>query len=529
MRIHSSWVAYWVLLSIATVVGLAGFGGFDAYRLVAIAHTMLNQHEYLLPHWQSHLYAQKPPLLFWLFIAGWKITGFNYWWPQLLVMLVGAGSMFMTVRITQQLWPSRLGLHQLVPIVLMGMYFWLWSAKQVDVDALVVFFMLAAVSALISARSGNHRAWVWYALAVGLAGMAKGPVIFVFILPPLFFLPRWQLHETHPPSCENWYRHALLATALGVALTLCWAIPAAIEGGQAYARSIFYGQIIHRQHSHNEYDFLYYVKRLPFDMLPWVIYAPVWYGISRHFHVQLTDRSRLIWSIIITALLVFSIFGQKEPHYIYPILPFLAVAIALAIREYALHKPQIKLWFQWPLAVMFIILGLTLFLLPHVQSLLSINGAIRGYFLLHVPIVWPFALLLVGLVLACYCPASLLQQVSLLAIGMLVFQLFINMAVIPNYMKFYLNPTDTLIYLDQAVKEKTPVALYAVKDKEFLAIAKHANLPLLRENSISAWRYQHPTGLLITESKLYFVKHYQHIKPVIWFYSGRTKVIAVWK
>src|SRR5690606_32293131 len=112
--------------------------------------------------------------------------------------------------------------------------------------------------------------------------LAKGPVVLLHVLPVALLAP-WWAREQRPPSWPRWYGGLLLALAVGAAIGLAWAWPAALSGGEAYRQAIFFGQHAGRmgaQAPHAEPWWLY-LALLPVMLAPWSLWPRVWRGVRR--------------------------------------------------------------------------------------------------------------------------------------------------------------------------------------------------------------------------------------------------------
>jgi 4-amino-4-deoxy-L-arabinose transferase-like glycosyltransferase len=55
----------------------------DETRYLSVAWEMWLRHDWLVPHLNGSPYPDKPPLLFWGILLGWRVFGVNVWWPRL--------------------------------------------------------------------------------------------------------------------------------------------------------------------------------------------------------------------------------------------------------------------------------------------------------------------------------------------------------------------------------------------------------------------------------------------------------------
>ena len=367
------WIFLWLIVTIALTFALPGFSEFDAGKYMQIAQHMQRTGNYMIPYYYG-IYSDKPPLLFWLILAGWHVFGITKYWMQLLVMLFSMGIIMATIALAKRLWRDQ-RLTDLVPYVLIGSLYFIWLAKQIRVDVILTFSVVSAWWALFAARQSKVRGyWLLYSLAVGLGLYTKGPVVFLFTLLPMVFLvfdkslqDRWQLISK-----------IAIYTLLSVCMLLLWAIPAALTVGVNFSKHMFFQQLINRQHSSKHHvEFAFYLWHLPIWFLPWVIYWPLWHGAKKAWQNHFDLGVKLCFAIIVPSLIVFSVFSEKLPHYVFPLYPIFALLFAKFIDSSQLSA---KRSYQWPMALLLFVVSVILICLPLVISLLGDRAQIRLYF-----------------------------------------------------------------------------------------------------------------------------------------------------
>lgn len=228
----------------------------DETRYTSVAWEMWLRGDYLVPYLNGATYSHKPPLLFWLFMLGWKMFGVNEWWPRVIPLAFSLGSLLLVTLLARRIWPER-DVHLYAPVILLGFTIWSFFSTAVMFDMMLAFFVLLAVYGMYRALTGDGQHW-WLltGLAWGLGMLAKGPVIFVHTL-PLLLLSRFWVDAEKMPPLGDLVKGFLTAFVIGVTLILAWVIPAAISGGEDYARSLLLGQNIER------------ALKAPNDALPW--------------------------------------------------------------------------------------------------------------------------------------------------------------------------------------------------------------------------------------------------------------------
>lgn len=511
------WITLWVSISVAFVFFLPGFSEFDTSKYLTISQQMMHEHQYILAYWEGHPYSDKPPLLFWLFIGGWRLFGFSHWWPQLVVMITALFSIFATQKLARALWPNDRLIPKLVPFILLGCFYWVWFAKQIRVDSLLVLATVLSILCIIKTLQGKPAYWLGYILALGLGGFAKGPVILAFVLFPAILLPAMTTN-TYKFS-PKWFALLGFTTILGMCLPLAWAIPAAIKGGHAFTQEIFYRQITHRQHM-NQTSFFFYITRLPLWLLPWSLYPVVYKQLGTLKILRPLSADTACLFILICGIIVFSIFGQKLPHYIYPLFPFFALLIA---RLCAKPTPYRK-GYQWPMAVLTLLLASFCLFYPHLKQHLSEQTFIRGYFLQAVNLSsWGVAFLAASLALFFLNVKTTWNQVILIALVNVMIALFVNTGVLSHYLP-RINNAEMINTLEQ--HKNQVVAFGTFTDSGVLAFLKKHQIKTLTAKELQRWQ-QHPQGNLLLSTDASML-HQQH-KPLAWFYQSRFSVVGLWE
>ncbi|MBT6095977.1 MAG: glycosyltransferase family 39 protein [Rhodospirillaceae bacterium] len=324
---RSIWLTAFLWLAVV-VVALAVRPALpvDETRYLAVAWDMWRERHYLVPHLNGETYSHKPPLLFWLMTAGWHVFGVNDWWPRLVAPLFGLGSLMLTLRLAERLWPDKAKIAEMAPVLLFGALFWTLFSTLTMFDMMLAFFTLAALLGLMAARDGGYRGFVIAGIAMGFGVLAKGPAIFLHVLPVALSAPWWL-----PGIVKSrWYAGTALAVLITVAFALVWAVPAGIAGGEAYRDAIFWGQSagrIVKSFAHAR-PFWWYAAVLPGLVLPWLIWPPLWRAARRFGQITPDGGVRMCLVWFGTAFVAFSLISGKQLHYLLPEFPALALLAA---------------------------------------------------------------------------------------------------------------------------------------------------------------------------------------------------------
>lgn len=319
------------LAVVASSLALRPLFPVDETRYLSVAWEMWVRHDLLLPWLNGEPYSHKPPLLFWLIHLAWSVAGVEAWPARSIAPLLSLSALLLVRRLGAALWPEGgpdvgVGAAWLT----FASLFWLLFLPLVQFDLLVVNAALLAWLGLVAAPARPLPGWSLTGLAVGLGVLAKGPVILVFVLPPLLLGPLWL--EPGGVRLPRWYAGGLFAVAFGAAIALGWAIPAAEAGGAAYRAAIFWGQSAGRvvdAFAHRA-PWWSYVWMLPVLMLPWLGWPRLWRA-APPAPVGARRGDRFLWCVLVPAVAIFSAISGKQVKYALPLLPLLALWVARRI------------------------------------------------------------------------------------------------------------------------------------------------------------------------------------------------------
>jgi 4-amino-4-deoxy-L-arabinose transferase-like glycosyltransferase len=323
----------------------------DETRYLAVAWEMWESGDLLVPHLNGVPYSDKPPLLFWLVQAGWRLFGVHEWWARLVPSLFALASLLLTARLARSLWPDREEAAEAAPLFLLATFFWSFFSTVLLFDMLLVFFTLVAVLGAVAAARGDRRGWIWVTLGITLGILAKGPAILLPVLPVVLAAPVWSA-RVRP---ARWYPPAIAAIVAGIALSLAWALPAALSGGRAYADAILWSQTAGRvTHAFaHPRPIWWYAPLLPLVGFPWLLWTSLWRSSERAAGLERDEGVRLcaIWAC--AGVVALSVVSGKQVHYLLPLLPPVALLGARLLPARATAAPRRELaWIGAALALL---------------------------------------------------------------------------------------------------------------------------------------------------------------------------------
>ncbi len=311
----------------------------EEMHYASIAWEMWQHHHFILPMEGGQPYPEKGPLFFWLMHAGWALFGVSTWWVRLMPALFGLGTLFLLRRLTLQLWPQEPTVANLAPFVLLGTFFFAAKIPVARFDVTTTFFVVLSVYWLIKAVEQNKLYWLFFAIAVTLGLLTKGPVQFLFILPAALTMRWWGQGN------DAWgkvYGLLIASLLLSILLVSCWLIPAVLQGGAQYAHDLLLNRSVGRIWQGGGYwrqDWAYYTFTFAMMLLPWWVWLPFWPAllnfIKKSREQGLDKRILLLLIIILSSILFLTFVKQKAPRYILPALPFAVILMTYIIVKYS--------------------------------------------------------------------------------------------------------------------------------------------------------------------------------------------------
>ena len=305
----------------------------DETRYVSVAWEMWLRGDFLVPFKNGEPYSHKPPLMMWMFHAGWAVFGVNEWWPRLVSPLFSAAGILLTYALAKRLWPGRAEIGGHAAVVLASCLVWGFSSTVIMFDVMLAFFVLTGMhGALIAADGRPARGFALLSLSIGLGVLAKGPVILLQILPVVVLAPWWN------PGLRwmRWSGGVLAAVLLGAAIALAWAIPAGMAGGEEYRNAIFWGQTANRmvESFAHQRPIWWYLAIMPLLLFPWFIWPTLWRAAGQYVKQGLDRGGRFCIAWSVPVLVAFSLVSGKQVHYLMPLFPAFALLVARVVLAY---------------------------------------------------------------------------------------------------------------------------------------------------------------------------------------------------
>jgi 4-amino-4-deoxy-L-arabinose transferase-like glycosyltransferase len=340
-------------LLILTVVLAAPFlqflGGLplidpDEGRYAEIPREMLERGDFITPTLNYVSYFEKPPLLYWLNAASFKLFGLSEAAARLPSALCGLLTVLATYIIARRLYDRKTAL--IASLILGTSAGFVLQSRIILTDMLLTFCLTAALgSFIVAARREGRRSrplpWYMFYMFCALAVLAKGLIGIVFPGGIIFFYlllgGRWKL-----------LREMRLVSGLLLFLAIAapWFVAVSLANPN-FARFFFIHEHFERYTStvhDRQQPIWFFLPVLAATMLPWSFFIPgalVRACRNRHHDERRNGLYLLIWVFFI--FLFFSISSSKLIPYILPIFPPLAILLAHRLTQAIDDRsPEIK-------------------------------------------------------------------------------------------------------------------------------------------------------------------------------------------
>jgi len=347
--------------------GLGGIGlvGPDEPRYSAIAREMLVTGKYLTPRLYGEPWFEKPPLMYWLAVAGYKLFGLNEAGARFPSAAAATICVFFIYWCGRRLWDRTAGfLAALVAATSIGFFAF---ARAASMDMLLTACLtMALVFFLFGFNDTTPRRRLWFCLfyaAMGLGVLTKGPV--AVVLPALslcgFLLLRGRWQEW-----RSWYPQGLWITAL---VSLPWFVLCTMFYGLPFIQVFFINQNIERFastiHGHGR-PLYFFIPVLLLLTFPWtfLLFSALRRTFGKNDHI-------LVWWAVVP-FVFFSLSGSKLPGYILPMVPALSLLLGKELLQPSSRVYRVGVYIEAGtmlfIGVAFGFYGNTLNVDPHVSG-----------------------------------------------------------------------------------------------------------------------------------------------------------------
>jgi 4-amino-4-deoxy-L-arabinose transferase-like glycosyltransferase len=398
--------------------------------------------------------------------------------------------------------------------LVLGATYFGFFANAIMFDVPLTTCVLIAVHGVLDLVDGRTRRGILVAgVAIGLGILLKGPVMLLDIAFVALVAP-WWASDALRGRRARYFGAFGLALLIGVAIGLAWAIPAALHGGDAYARAIFLNQTFDRIEavkgaSAHGRPFWWYAMVFPLMLLPWpLVVRGTWAG----FRALLDDRAirlGLVW--VVPTFVAFSLIGGKQPHYLLPAIPGVALVLAVALERAALR-------------IRTGLFGLALIAVGLTFAWISVHPPARltDAYLGDTSIAWGLGIVVVGAALLAF--SRRITEPAWPALATLAVVLIIKLAIVQGPGERYnVSPISTEIASAQARGQ--PIVCLGWHHGVFEFAGRLTQpLPVIESmEAFTEWTRLHPDGLAVSfygrfrfRAKPVFTQPFRGVEVSIW-------------
>ena len=316
-------ILLWVLF-IALPIGNRGLWAPDEPRYVQVAWEMSRSNSYLIPVMNAEIYAEKPPLFFWLTILFAKITSFEdaSRWVSAFASL---GTLLLTYFLGKLSGNGKIGFTAAVILMTSSLFTLLMSTGNIDTT--LTFLTTLSLFLFIKWDLEKRLGYLVFAYVLCGAGiLTKGPV---GLLLPWLSYAVWETSKYFRQEKPAW-RHLLWGPLVALAVAAVWVIPACVAGGPEYTEIILLKQQMGRAieaYVHRR-PWFEYLLVFPLNTLPWFV---VLVGAMPGLKNFIKEKNRLIILYVIwfcTIFIFFSLISSKRERYLLPVYPVFSLLLS---------------------------------------------------------------------------------------------------------------------------------------------------------------------------------------------------------
>ncbi len=362
---HVDWVwAVAIMAGIFAVYLLLADGSTlfdrDEPRFARSAVEMVRSGDYLVPHFEDELRPDKPILIYWLMSVPIHLFGVTTLAVRLPSVLMTALAALVTFWIGRRLYGPRTGLLAMVVLATSPLMMLDGGAAISDPLLLLTLTLSFAVALVGLERGFSWPLTVGLGLTLGLGQLAKGPVALAVVglgvLAAIWLMPRpaastgdgGEAGDAAATGYDRRHRRrqslrVLAAGGISVLIFLAWAVPANIATGGEFAREGLGRHVFERmvspQEGHGAADVLGYLALLPFYLLviaigflPWVLMLPATARALWQNRLGGPGHRAFLAGWFLPTFIMMSLVATKLPHYVLPVWPALAIAVAAIVR-----------------------------------------------------------------------------------------------------------------------------------------------------------------------------------------------------
>lgn len=302
---------------------------------------------------QGEIYADKPPLHFWLMMIGKLILGEHRMWYYSLLSFIPA----LVIVTTMTKWIRReYGENKITaPLMLMTTGLFTGAALIVRMDMLMNMFIVLSLYTFYKMyrEEGRKRDGWLFPVYLFLALFSKGPLglLIPFVSTVTFLIYKKKLSD----FSHYWGWKTFLIILTGC---IVWFAGVYMEGGNDYLNNLLVHQTVDRgiNSFHHKEPFYYYAISVWYSLAPWSLLAIGLLIAGLYKKKTNGTLEQFFATIVLSTLVLLSLISSKLAIYSLPVIPFVICLSALLLKKF---NPQNR-WITLSVAIPAVVLILAL-------------------------------------------------------------------------------------------------------------------------------------------------------------------------
>ncbi|MBZ4651539.1 MAG: hypothetical protein JG761_339 [Proteiniphilum sp.] len=297
---------------------------------------------------QGEIYADKPPLHFWLMMIGKLILGEHRIWYYSLLSFVPA----LVIVTTMTKWIRRENgeSETTAPLMLMTTGLFTGAAMIVRMDMLMNMFIVLSLYTFYKMyrEEGRKRDGWLFPVYLFLALFSKGPLglLIPFVSTVTFLIYKKKLSDfTH---YWGWKTFLIILTGC-----IVWFAGVYIEGGNEYLNNLLVHQTVDRgiNSFHHKEPFYYYAVSIWYSLAPWSLLA-IGLLIAGLYKKRINSTlEQFFATIILSTFVLLSLISSKIEIYSLPLIPFFIYLTVLLFNKFDRQNRWIKIALAIPASI----------------------------------------------------------------------------------------------------------------------------------------------------------------------------------
>ncbi len=487
-------------------LGKPGVIDYDEGVYAEVSREMLIQHQYIVPSLNGQGFFEKPPLLYWGQMLGYRLFGTTSFGARFINALAGIATVLLVFLAGRKPLGSETAFR--AALILGSSLFFVYLSRIAMTDMLLTLFLILClcffwwgVERQLQQKSGASWFWAGCVFA-GLAMLTKGAIgaFFPVVTALIYLLSIGRLSLLFKRS---WIIPGTLLL-IGIGFSWYLLLGCVHPDGFAFMKDLFIKHHIERfttpLEGHSGPVYFYLIVLLA-GFMPWSLFVPL-AAIRCPYRDSSSRRVRFLRLFILfsmVTLVFFSMAATKLPNYICPALPGIAMLTATLFDEK--EKRGKLVWSIATYLAALLILGLGILLLAspqiiaHLPQMLG-KSALRAPVLAqpinlgYIPYTSGLSMLAAALFLlsanrtkTATALFTVLSATALVVTGVL-FQI-----ILPTYDELINRP---LIHLAEQAADKTPeegkIAMLEVKSRPSVNFYAHRRTAVYGINDLDSLR-----------------------------------------